>query len=267
MEKNKVAVLFLAHFVSDSNIKKYAKLKKDLQGKCDVFWAFQVDSKNDYSALKDMDVNFYPFDIEKLNELDYTPMLEGMYGSEHFVMECFRHEYPHYEYYWCIEYDVVFTGNWDVLFSAFEDNDADFVSSHIEFFKDGKNHRWQWWRTLSFAEGYEVEMKNWVKSFNPVYRISAKALDFLDSYLKIEGNEGFYEVIMSTPLYNNGFKIADFGGIGEFVPEGFRNRFYVQCRGRDCCTMRFRPEFTAEEIEALGTKNRFFHPIKHEFCE
>ena len=47
MEKINVAVLFLAHFVSDSNLKKYAKLKKDLEGKCDVYLAFQVDSKND----------------------------------------------------------------------------------------------------------------------------------------------------------------------------------------------------------------------------
>ena len=57
------------------------------------------------------------------------------------------------------------------------------------------------------------------------------------------------------------------GGIGEFVPEGFRNRFYVQWRGMDCCTMRFRPEYSAEEVEALGTRNRFFHPMKNEFCE
>lgn len=267
MKKNKVAVLFLAHFVSDSNLKKYAKLKNDLQDRCDVFWAFQTDSKNEYASLNGPEVKLYPFDIEKLNELNYTPILEGMYGSEHFIMESFRHDYPNYDYYWCIEYDVVFTGFWNVLFSAFESNDADFISSHVEFFKDGKNHRWEWWQSLSFAEGCEVDKANWVKSFNPIYRISGKALDFLDSYLKKEGNEGFYEVIMSTPLYNNGFKLVDFGGTGEFVPEGSRNLFYVQWRGRDCCTMRFRPEYSAEEIEALGTRNRLFHPVKNEFCE
>ena len=153
MKKNKVAVLFLAHFVSDSNLKKYAKLKNDLQDRCDVFWAFQTDSKNEYASLNGPEVKLYPFDIEKLNELNYTPILEGMYGSEHFIMESFRHDYPNYDYYWCIEYDVVFTGFWNVLFSAFESNDADFISSHVEFFKDGKNHRWEWWQSLSFAEG------------------------------------------------------------------------------------------------------------------
>lgn len=36
MKKNKVAVLFLAHFVSESNLKKYAKLKRELRGKCEA---------------------------------------------------------------------------------------------------------------------------------------------------------------------------------------------------------------------------------------
>lgn len=70
---------------------------------------------------------------------------------------------------------------------------------------------------------------------------------------------------MATPLYHHGFKLIDFGGTGKFVQEGFRNRFYVQGRGVHNGTMRWGPDFFEEEIRALGTKNKLFHPLKKEF--
>lgn len=58
-----------------------------------------------------------------------------------------------------------------VFFSLFEDNNADFISSHIEIREDGINTDWMWWNTLSFAKDYEIDKSKWVKSFNPIYRI------------------------------------------------------------------------------------------------
>ena len=87
-------------------------------------------------------------------------------------------------------------------------------------------------------------------------------MGFLDDYLQKECNKGYFEVVFTTALYNHGFKIQDFGGTGAFVPEGFRNRFYIQGEGIHNGTMRWQPEFTLEEIDALGIKDKLFHPIK-----
>ena len=49
-------------------------------------------------------------------------------------------------------------------------------------------------------------------------------------------------MITTTCLLNAGYKIGDFGGTGEFVPEGWRNKYYVQGVGTNNGTMRWRPE-------------------------
>ena len=88
-----------------------------------------------------------------------------------------------------------------------------------------------------------------------------RALALLDSYMK-EGHSAHSEVMITTCLHNHGMKIGDIGGMGEFTPDGYRNRYYIKGVGTNNGTMRWRPPFTMEEVEALGTKNRLFHPIK-----
>lgn len=263
----KTAVLFLAHFYSNSNLLKFNKLKKEITDDYDLYWVFQTDNGISSDFLIDNNIKYFHFDLEKLNELNYSPIFEYLYGSEHFIIEYFTKKHPEYNYYWIIEYDVIFNGNWRFFFSLFEDNNADFISSHIEIREDGINTDWMWWNTLSFAKDYEINKSKWVKSFNPIYRISKQALDFLDIYLKKDGNEGFYEVIMATPLYNNGFQLMDFGGTGRFVPCNFKNKIYLQGIGVNNGTMRPGPDFSVEEIKSLNLKNKLFHPLKNDFFE
>lgn len=49
---------------------------------------------------------------------------------------------------------------------------------------------------------------------------------------------------------------------GEFNPNGYRNRYYIKGVGTNNGTMSWRPPFTKEEADVLGTKDRLFHPIK-----
>lgn len=70
------------------------------------------------------------------------------------------------------------------------------------------------------------------------------------------------EVMITTCLHNHRMRIGDIGGTGEFTPDGYRNRYYIKGVGTNNGTMRWRPPFTMEEVEALGTRNMLFHPIK-----
>jgi len=257
----KIAVLYLSHLISDSFFDRYHKLVKEIGRQYDVYWVFQTDNGISGEPLKEKGVNVFGFNLDGLNKLNYSPLYERIFGSEHFITAFFSKEHPEYDYYWVIEYDVVFSGNWNTFFSAFAANDSDLLSSHIAV-HDDSNCNWPWWASLSFEEEDKVLPENYAKSFNPVYRISKRALGFLDDYLQKECNKGYFEVVFTTALYNHGFKIQDFGGTGAFVPEGFRNRFYIQGEGIHNGTMRWQPEFTLEEIDALGIKDKLFHPIK-----
>ena len=73
----------------------------------------------------------------KLNKLGYTPWgCTIMDGNFHFVLLDFYRQHPEYDYYWLIEYDVRFSGNWKTFFSFFHDKDEDFWAAHVEIKED-----------------------------------------------------------------------------------------------------------------------------------
>jgi len=154
---------------------------------------------------------------------------------------------PAYEYYWCIEDDVSFSGNWNDFFkNVSADLDYDFITSHIRRSSDVRG--WPWWKTLSSTEG-KVDRKEMWNSFNPIYRISNKALQYIDTCLK-EGYSGHHEVLMPTLLKNAGFKLADFGTKGNHVTSTLS-----YCT---LTTMRWKPVFFVPGFK----KNKLYHPVK-----
>ena len=72
-------------------------------------------------------------------------------------------------------------------------------------------------------------MENRIRSFNPIYRISGKALAHIHRALS-EKWIGHHEVLLPTLLYHQGFRLLDFGGEGEFVADGGENLFYTSDR-------------------------------------
>lgn len=255
----KKAVLFIAHKINEDTIGKFQKLHEELSGIYDVFWTYQKETNNE-TVLPD-GIRFYTFSLESIRELQYESLYDDeIYYNVNFILQRFFKDYPEYERYWSIEYDVVFTGNWQTLMGYFENKDADLISCHIEKYTKGKNEHWDWWKPLVWIDE-DIPLEKCVKAFNPIYSLSNKALFFLDDFLR-KGNCGHFETVMSTALYNHGFKLVDMGGTGEFTPPELRNRFYVQGAGINNGTMRFRPNFLKEEIEALNVPNKLFHPLK-----
>ena len=259
MIKMKNIVLFIAHFINQNTIKRYQRLCKELNKKeYDVVWIITLGDKVDLNLPSDIvSIHYHPSDLYLLNYKPITSYLVP--GSCHFLPLRFYIDNPEYHHYWFIEYDVEFTGKWDVLMNDCDTNldGYDFLSCHIERF-DETNKDWGWWHHCNDS-GYPLT--ECIKGFNPICRYSNKALDCLNKYLK-QGYSAHSEVMLTTCLYHHGFKVGDIGGTGEFTLDGYRNKYYVQGIGVNNGTMRWRPLYTMEEIEALGTKNKLFHPIK-----
>lgn len=253
--------LFATHKLDDVVLNRFRVLRDAVKDTGDVFLLFH--KMNDEIAIPE-DVNCYSFTIDSLNTLNYIPIAETLIpGSNHFPLFLFYKDYPQYECYWYIEYDVLFTGNWNTFFNAFSSIKVDFLSSHIQ--RIDENPRWFWWQTLKL-ETLEVPLNKYIRSFNPVYRISNDALSFLDDILSHK-NKGHHEVLIPTLLNYCGYTITDISGNGSFVLPEFKNQFYL---GQDFYrsdeletgTMRFRPVFKLKEIEQLNLSNKLFHPVK-----
>jgi len=194
--------------------------------------------------------NVYEFTNTVLYELGYQPIEDKLVpGSNHFPVLKFFLDHPNYEFYWCVEDDVVFNGSWSYLFNTVSINfNHDLVTGYIQFYKN--EPEWKWWKSL-IGPGDDLDKNVLLKAFNPIYRISNRALKLIDNELK-SGWSGHHEVLMPTLLAIHGYPIADFGGDGDFTPHDFRNKFYTPE------TLRWRPVFTSPG-ELL---NKIYHPVK-----
>lgn len=257
----KEVVLLSTHIVNDFVIQKYRKLCVELdKKKYDVLILLNIDEGQEWHVPED--VACFSTTCESLNALMYEPIEETLLpGSCHFPLLRFYVDNASYKFYWFIEYDVEFTGNWLSLMEDCRENlpDYDFLSCHVEKFEKERNIHWPWWYK---SNNVGMALEYCVKGFNPVCRYSNDALAYIDFYQK-KGYSAHSEVLITTCLYHGGFKIGDFGGNGEFVPEGYENRYYIPNQsGTNDWTMRYRPLYTFKEIERTGLRNKLFHPLK-----
>ena len=257
----KQAVLLSSHVFNDFIMSGYEKLREAIIEDMDLFLLIEM-NENDFNIP--VSINKFTFSLESLNGLNYIPIAETILpGSNHFPLFLFYREHPCYAYYWNIEYDVYCNGDWSALFDAFMPVDSDFLTSHIERYQ--QTTEWMWWDTLQL-QTMDIPKAQYVKSFNPIYRISNKAMAFLDKVLS-EGNFGHHEVLIPTVLNHAGYKINDWGGMGEFVLPGKENTVYTTNSNVSNyyylgSSMRYRPLFYLEELESKIKDNLLYHPVK-----
>lgn len=262
-KKNDLAILFLTNKHDDDTIKAYNEIRNNLRAN-DVFFLFHKKGKfipPTISSLKP-----FIFDNSILKSIDFVPIETKLVpGSNHFPLFKFYKANPDYKYYWYIEDDVRFNGNWNVFFDFFskEDIKSDFLTSHIRKYEDEPN--WYWWETLTNSASLNVATALRLRSFNPIFRISNPALKYLNRLFS-SGWVGHHEVTMPTLLHLGGFSINELGGDSQFSSPKLKNRFYLSDKhdNSGCLTtssMRFRPLIQNEEM----TKQFLYHPVKKDF--
>jgi Protein of unknown function (DUF3405) len=253
----KVARLFVTHVWSDEIEQEFRKLAACNNADC---WLL-LDSK---LSLPDGVLSRYPlhhiFSPQSLAALPYTKMsTTGLIGNGHFPILEFFLLRPDYDFYWFIEYDVRYTGDWSAFFGRFDSTEHDFTTAHIRRFTE--EPFWWWWPSLGHPT-IRLSRREWLRSFNVIYRISNRALEFLDCVLQ-SGWRGHHEALLATVLHHNNFKLLDFGGHGSFVEAGSKNLVYTSSGSRTgfmspLGTLRDRPPRPIVGSE----ENMLYHPIK-----
>lgn len=245
----KQAVLYLTTKSNEWTLSAFYALEQSLQGMADVYFAYHQQGDVLPVSLQNVE-NLFVFTSDVLKELGYTPIERGKLvpGSNHFPLLKFYKENQGYDYYWLVEDDVRFSGEWKDFFGSFASCTSDFLSSVIE--TKAENPTWCWWTCLKTGNEVIAEEKL-LKSFNPIFRLSSQALVCIDAHLRI-GWMGHYEVLLPTLLYNKGFLLEDFGGEGTFVRPENNAKFY------DDTSMRIAPVLPDDR------KSYLFHPVKEE---
>lgn len=165
---------------------------------------------------------------------------------------------------WLCEYDVDYAGRWDELFGKVADRDADLLTTTLMY--RHQQPKWPWWRTASAP--LDVPPEGWVRSLNPLLRLTRPVLDAYARAVADPRWQGHYEFILPTVTRLAGLRVEDFGGEGSFVPPGRERSVYVgkspQGRPPDL-TFGFRPprhDYFHESPEAFPEKGLLYHPVK-----
>lgn len=129
----KQAVLYLTTKSNEWTLSSFHALEQSLQGKADVYFAYHQQGDVLPVSLQNIE-NLFVFTSDVLKELGYTPIERGKLvpGSNHFPLLKFYKENQGYDYYWLVEDDVRFSGEWKDFFGSFASCTSDFLSSVIE---------------------------------------------------------------------------------------------------------------------------------------
>jgi hypothetical protein len=229
------AFVFLSHKSSDDIVNCFNSIKKSTVDIGDSFFLFH-DKGTVPENIKVL--NPLIFSENVLTELKYTPITNGLIpGSGHFPLFKFFLNYPDYKYYWYIENDVRFNGDWRSFFDTFSSIQKDLIAFDIRRFIDEPD--WYWWNSLKTDT--EIPQSDLRASFNVICRISNPAMKFIHKKL-LSGCKGHHEVLIPTLLNNAGYTIVDFTDICDYFSRE---------------TVRPTPHFLI-----MDKLNKLYHPIK-----
>jgi len=245
----KQAILFMTNHSDASVINRINQLLPVKNADIDFFILYNLSpGENIPKVLSQYGQSVFPYSTDILYEMGYHPLGDSLVmGNCHFPVLKFFLSHSGYEYYWIIEDDVVFTGEWKTLFTHYEDEKADLISAFVKNLKN--NPSWPWWRTL--VTGREkVGPDEYLGTFNPIYRLSMQALRCLHEALTA-GWRGHNEVVIASLLRHRNMTIKDMGGSISFADNELKNGFYS-------------PEthsFAPLQIQDIRP-NMIYHPVK-----
>ena len=257
MDNKKPVFLFQSHILSRKTLGEFKKIRKAAEGMGDAWFLYHARSEGTPKPLRKC--NAHIFTDESLNSLGYprigTPLIPG---HAHFPLLQFRLAHPEYSNYWVIEYDVRYSGKWSAFFRFFSENSADFLTCNIR--TQSEEPGWHWWKLEHPSAS--IPLASRLRSFNTIYRLSPRAIDFLHQS-HLNGWRGHHEVFIPTLLFQNGFSVTEIGGNGSFTPIENHDRFYPGTHndraGRiGSGTMRYRPAFW----KTGRRKDSLYHPVK-----
>jgi hypothetical protein len=257
---SRTALLYLTHLFTPEIRREVDKLSAMAPEESLEMWLLLDARTPGIDEIRGQYPRCYVFEEEAIMNMPY-PKLDGaqLVDHIHFCLLDFYLSHPNYDFYWLIEFDVRYTGEWSSFFNAFRSFDHDLLTSHIR--SSSQEPQYYWWNSLNHPTK-TVPGEDYLRSLNVICRISNRALKFLHE-AQLDGWRGFAEVLFPTLLTTNGFTLLDFGGDSEYTPPGYKNRFYTSYSApagtlHRLGTVRWRPSRRKPGIR----KNKLYHPVK-----
>jgi len=266
--KNSNVILFQTHIITKDILHEFQKIFTATEGYADTYLLYDdkgMTVPNEVEKLK-----YFSFNKKTISQLNYPMVIDEKIVSQFPNIKAIHHvqnqlglinfylENQHYKFYWFIEYDVRYSGNWEEFFKCFDDkNKSDLLTAQIRFYNE--EPEWNLWYLNHPV--YSIDESKRIASFNTIMRLSNEALKFLHDSLS-DGWAGHLEVLIPTLLHKKPFILEDFGGVGKFCRQENINKHYIGSDYSksliDVGTMRYRMHM----FYVGFYKNKLYHPVK-----
>jgi hypothetical protein len=266
----KTAILILTHFVNAHIIALFDRLRTQAPDGHDVFLAINCE-KGPLSPPTGSDAvgeALFLCNSASLLALAYPEKCkpEGWTGrgwttnpgNADLITLAFYRTHPDYAYYWGVEYDVHYQGDWGFFLRRFAASDADVLGTSLYKASDTPENILMPFFVM--PGGQEPELDESVHGFFPLFRVSNRAACLIDEAYR-RGWGGHHELTWGTIAKRHGLAIEDVGGDGIYVKPHNRNAFYFSTkytRSQSPGTFVFRPAFT----KIFAYENTLWHPVK-----
>ena len=290
----KSCVVYYSHFLNEDILAHYYKIRNECSAHYDVFFAYdntRHDFINDPRLEKEELFLFGTNNLLKYGLENTTARpLSIIPGNHHYIHYDFVRSYPTYKYYWRIDYDVFYTGNWGNLISSFQNSNADLLATCI--FDYEQMPKWSWWHSFhnpsmtllqKYRSGRTIESlrrkilysdffftKHLIpkagyltRCLLPVYRLSLHGVNTLTNLTK-RGWRGHDEVLLPTLIKTEGLNLEDMGGTGRYAQYKNQENLYTVYHDESRITGGTFRAFPVQVINDVDTPNMLFHPVKKE---
>lgn len=188
---NKFLVLYAAHFINEFSLIQFNKLKNELPEGYDLVWWLDDNCKDELVP----DIKYITFPHKTIETIGYHQFgwINPMKYMETYYVE--NEWFRNYDYYWIVEFDVYFNGNWNYFFKTVDKYNEDLVCSSLSMYKE----------SINIPYFYGKNFYNYFdKIFNScvsLYRLSKTAIETIINYNQCDIKEYIYEVYIPTILY------------------------------------------------------------------
>ncbi|HWA18548.1 MAG TPA: hypothetical protein VG757_06085 [Devosia sp.] len=260
------AVMVLVHFWSPELERHVARIRRESEGLCDVYVAFNLDRRTELPPGLKPEIVVTLEKCAAVQPRRYAEWkarnMESIYHFTDLVMMAALTDpvLAPYEYIWFVEYDVDYSGNWGDFFRRARDYSGDLLCTHLRTRTEYPNFdHWFW-----YAQPDWVTVDA-VRGFFPISRFSHRALRTIVTEMEKPGWKGHFELVYPTIAAACGLTISDLGDRGSFTPPERENQNYSRAER----THRFRPprvyRYYGDDPRPYRYRDRIHHPVKAEW--
>jgi len=250
-------IVFQTHILTQPILDEFLRIQAvaDRQTTVKLFYD-NTASDFDFSLLR-CEEDFFLFNRKDVFDFfNIECISDNFYGNANLPLLYFSCQNPEYKFYWVVEYDVRFSGEWKFFIDSFRSTDADLLGTTLcskEFYPE-----WFHWDSVEPPE--TEDSLEFIRGFFPVVRYSQLACRLLVTAYH-DGWRGHFEGLVPTVLYSRGCTIEDIGGDGEFTPVERLKLFYSNSPGKWSLspgTFVYRPDVSLQTI----VPDTLYHPVK-----